>query len=345
MKSTVYHRWIRTRSISHLLLGIILVILPSPTNAFVCPGWSEIGRRDVTTASSSSSLRPSTHSILSSRLFAESSGSNSNNNRDTNNKPKAKGVYVRPSGAIERGSGFFVPGLEGPRVRVLFGGIILLLTGLNHIFGLGAAGGGGTTTSFSLEEQIAIFYSILVLFQAAIEFRKDVLMMDMDSQTTTGSTSNSNNPVLRKEMIQKWNQGDQELSESDKEKIQWAAASFLSVTPATQMLLLSKDSILYRLGGNDDESISSSSSSSSSTIEQGVRAALEQLSRSKGGRVALPNSHPAVIALGLESARTVVLQRISEESCWVMSSSNQLLASFTSADLKWLGQMARYITV
>ena len=28
-------------------------------------------------------------------------------------KDATKGVYVRPSAAIERGSGFFIPGLEG----------------------------------------------------------------------------------------------------------------------------------------------------------------------------------------------------------------------------------------
>ena len=35
---------------------------------------------------------------------------------ESNNK--RKGVYSRPSAAIERGSGFFIPGLEGGRVRV-----------------------------------------------------------------------------------------------------------------------------------------------------------------------------------------------------------------------------------
>ena len=35
---------------------------------------------------------------------------------------QAKGFYIRPSAAIERGGGFFVPGLEGTKLRVALGG-------------------------------------------------------------------------------------------------------------------------------------------------------------------------------------------------------------------------------
>jgi hypothetical protein len=75
---------------------------------------------------------------------------------------------------------------------------------------------------------------------------------------------------------------------------------------------------------------------------------LEQVRQSKGGRIALPLTHPAVVALCSNSddddTRTVVLQRITDDSCWMMSS-DQLLASFTKQDLKWLGQLANYINV
>jgi Cofactor assembly of complex C subunit B, CCB2/CCB4 len=332
---------------------LLLVTRSIPACAFSCGRPTGVVLREATPWSCP---RSSTE-YGRSRLFAES---------DTPKSSKAKGVYVRPSGAIERGSGFFVPGLEGPRVRVLFGGVLLGLTALNHVLvptGVAAATtptSATTVSSFSLEEQIAIFYSVLVLFQAAIEFRKEELIVEgasrgggIDSVNSANrgssishisSTGNNNKSFLQKDLTQKWNQADQ-LAESEKDKIQWAAASFLSVTPATQMLLLSKDSIVYQLGSDESSNTSDSAMSLEASIQQGVRAALEQLSRSKGGRIALPGSHPAVAALGLQSARTVVLQRISEDSCWVMSSSDQLLASFASADLKWLGQLARYIAI
>ena len=55
------------------------------------------------------------------------------------NKKTTQGVYVRPSGAIERGSGFFFPGLEGPKVRVLFGVVLLSLTAVNHLVAASAS--------------------------------------------------------------------------------------------------------------------------------------------------------------------------------------------------------------
>jgi hypothetical protein len=252
---------------------------------------------------------------------------------DNEGKNKAKGVYVRPSGAIERGSGFFFPGLEGPRVRVLFGCILLGLTALNHSLV------SDSSAALSLEEIVAIGYSLLVLFQAAIEFGKEELIVEGNSSAAVAAAGKSASSLLQRDLVQQWNTAmDKNYS---KDKIQWAAASYLSITPATQMLLLTKnDAILYRLGSH---SSSFSSSEEATTIGEGVTAALDQLRQSKGGRLALPNTHPAVVALGLKEARTVVLQRITEDSCWVMSSSDQLLASFVPSDLKWLGHLARYV--
>jgi hypothetical protein len=243
---------------------------------------------------------------------------------------KAEGVYVRPSGAIERGSGFFVPGLEGPKVRLVVGGVLLLLTGVNHML----AGG---DQPLALEESIAIFYSFLVLLSSAIEFGKEELIVESNS-----SSRNSNTPPSggdQKDCVQQWTTS-KTLKEDYKSRVQWVAASYMAVTPASQMLLLEQDTLVYRLGGGEV-----SSSSSSETVATGIQAALDQLRQSKGGRIALPSTHPAVVALGLSEARTVVLQRITDDSCWMMSSSDQLLASFTSADLKWLGQLASYVNV
>ena len=44
---------------------------------------------------------------------------------------QAKGFYIRPSAAIERGGGFFIPGLEGAKLRIALGGGLLVLSGLS----------------------------------------------------------------------------------------------------------------------------------------------------------------------------------------------------------------------
>lgn len=110
---------------------------------------------------------------------------------------------------------------------------------------------------------------------------------------------------------------------------------------------------------------------------QGVTAALQELQHSSGGRIAVPLQHPAVQALlfpggggGTEDdpntdtntaatagrreegsssshhhgVRTVILQRITVDSCWLVAS-DELLAKYTTNDLKWLGQLAQYAQV
>ncbi|KAK7235243.1 hypothetical protein SO694_00144064 [Aureococcus anophagefferens] len=59
---------------------------------------------------------------------------------------QAKGFYIRPSAAIERGGGFFVPGLEGTKLRVALGGGLVGLVALSVALGGDAApssSGGG----------------------------------------------------------------------------------------------------------------------------------------------------------------------------------------------------------
>ncbi|KAH8049807.1 D-arabinose 1-dehydrogenase [Aureococcus anophagefferens] len=52
---------------------------------------------------------------------------------------QAKGFYIRPSAAIERGGGFFVPGLEGTKLRVALGGGLVGLVALSVALGGDAA--------------------------------------------------------------------------------------------------------------------------------------------------------------------------------------------------------------
>lgn len=252
---------------------------------------------------------------------------------------RAKGVYARPSAAVERGSGFFVPGLEGPKVRLLFGLVLLGLTGVNHLLAAASA------SLWSLEETIAIIYSVLVLFQAAIEFGKEELIVEGNSSSSKTTNNNISNKGAAADLVQQWSTPNK-VSQDYKSRVQWSAASYLAVTPATQMLLLQKDSILYRLGGDDNAAVKDTTSAVA-----GIQAALDQLRQSKGGRIALPLTHPAVVALCNSrddnddtTTRTVVLQRVADDSCWMMTS-DQLLASFTKADLKWLGQLASYTSL
>lgn len=291
---------------------------------------------------------------------------------DGNSKPnKAKGVYVRPSGAIEKGSGFFVPGLEGPKVRLVIGIVLLVATAVNH-FLVGDVGSfgrdnlnEGNDEILSFSEGTAILYSLLILFQSAIEYAKEAL--PEPTAATSGAakgkggggsaraSSIDNTEVLEQKWSTKASSSGDPSESSYRSGVQWAAASYLSMTPTTQILLLARDkdgeneSVRYRLGSEETEN------GDATTISSGVSAALVELSNSKGGRIALPLTHPAATALLGASGesdgssdgngsklRTIILQRITDDSCWMVAS-DQLLAGYTQGDLKWLGRLAGYV--
>jgi len=237
-------------------------------------------------------------------------------------KNKISGVYSRPSAAIERGSGFFVPGLEGPKVRLAVGFVLLILTAVNHAYA-NTAGNAGNTFS----EGLAVVYCLLVLFQGAVEFSREM------RGTVVVGQQNSRSP--QKTYQQQWSiPTDDEW----KDRIEWAAQSYLALTPATHMMLVGPGKVLYSLGSTDQPEATDETS-------QACQAALETLSSSKSGRVSLPSTHPVATGLApIEHNRCIVLQRVDddEQLCWVMTS-NELLASFTKQDLQWLGQLARYV--
>jgi len=277
------------------------------------------------------------------------------NNGDTNKKlGRKQGVYVRPSGAIERGSGFFVPGLEGPKVRLVIGFVLLAATGVNH-FVLGVSSSGSSSEDpLSFSEITAVVYSILLLFQSAIEYVKEALPAASgdasstparESSSATADAAADDTEVLE----QKWSTVT-DIESGYRSRVQWAAASYLSMTPTTQMMLLDDSgegktgTVRYRLGGTEN--------AATGETETGATAALDELRQSKGGRISLPLTHPAVTALlesssidesgGGDRPRTVVLQRITQDSCWMVIS-DQLLAGYTQGDLRWLGRLAGYV--
>jgi hypothetical protein len=230
---------------------------------------------------------------------------------------KKEGVYVRPSAAIERGSGFFVPGLEGPKVRLVSG--FVLLCALLFI----VTNSPVTNAGNNFANGLTAVFATIVLLQAAIEFQKGSSPM-----VQSGSAA----PILVT-WTKQWLVPSTDTSWRD--RVEWAASSFLSLTSATNILLVGPGKVVFSLGTDKIETNKPDS----------CLAALNTLSESKSGRVAVPMLHPSV-ALFPNDVRCVILQRVSNNSqlCWIVAS-NQLLASFTKQDLTWLGRLAEYVDV
>jgi hypothetical protein len=88
---------------------------------------------------------------------------------DMKTVPGLKGYYVRPSRAIEKGGGFFVPGLEGGRIRVVSALFLLLLYVVNHAGTVGPVGAPLRDASEGLSEVIGLTATVLLLIQGVVE--------------------------------------------------------------------------------------------------------------------------------------------------------------------------------
>lgn len=291
------------------------------------------------------------HSFQVSQRLSTSTWANSNSNyrppiqRNTvlyveKTKGKTKGVYVRPSAAIERGSGFYVPGLEGSRVRIIFGALCLILSYVNSVLGLGDS----NIAAVEFSQKLVGFYGILLLFQGLVEYGKEAglgLDFDVSESRDENVVASSSNAKSLDQIVASG------LEERLLEKIRWAAASFVSLTPAVQVMLLESDSdengnqeVLYSLG--------SASFQKNDDLNQAIYAAVDTVSNSKGGRVSVPDTHPCATLLPEESRRCILLQKVESSICGdnvrrrhcLMVGSNQLLAAFTKNDLKWLGSLS-----
>ena len=74
-----------------------------------------------------------------------------------------KGYYRRPSRAIEKGGGFFVPGLEGERIRVISAAALILMIAANR------AGVLIAPPALVISELIAIISAVILFIQGLAE--------------------------------------------------------------------------------------------------------------------------------------------------------------------------------
>ena len=277
----------------------------------------------------------------SSDLFATDNDKSSS----TSKSARERGIYSRPSAAIERGSGFFIPGLEGPRIRILFGMTVLLANGANHLFAESEVGDLGQIVA----EVLAAGYGVFLLLQGLIESgvgvansskgsAEDLIVESdgdnndivvLDSSTAVVSNNNGFSPDI---------EGDLFAMKS----IQRLAQTIVSLTPATHFLLANEeDGILYRYGIGNDGSNSFCNEDDYTTI---IKAALDATGSSRAGRVALPSDHPVSKLLPTSATRCILVQSIDGfgsggKSCLIIGS-DKLLPAYTKNDLRWIGQLA-----
>jgi hypothetical protein len=333
---------------------------------------------------SASAILKQKHSSSSTCLFSQSSQNDNSSqaaNRATTTTRKAN--YVRPSAAIERGSGFFIPGLEGSKVQWFAAGVLSILLAVNRYYydnvmanpdeanmPMSAIGQG--------EEMIALIFILLVFLQATIQTlrqrQRQELLQQQQSQITTSTTASSSKSsslqsadLFLKQWYSSTTQNDNNVWKS---KVEWVTTTLLDLTPATHVMLIDASQVLYRsqlpsmptpsqdTDSNDttDKSASRKDATSVDTNARVCKQLMDLLSESKSGRIALPLDQEwtvdAVKALLGSSAsqdaaemESVWLQRLEGASSQglVLCSTTQSIAQWKPRDRTWVQQLVEYI--
>lgn len=148
--------------------------------------------------------------------------------------PAKSGYYKRPSAALEQGGSFYVPGLEGSRLRV--GGAAVLAVGLvlNRVLSPGEP-----VSSQVVSEALGAIGCVIILVQSALQARIEAQIEEDELRAAFASR----------------NKERQELSASLEAdalraaRAKWAAGALLRVTPARAVLWVDgDDSLVLKCG-------------------------------------------------------------------------------------------------
>ena len=135
-----------------------------------------------------------------------------------------KGFYVRPSAAIEKGGGFFIPGLEGWKLRGLISTVVGVLLLLNR------SGGYEPTPSQLVSEGIAATAAILLVFQTFTQLLWPGDGLESSSVSDEGATST----VRRRAFARPGASYDSAM---------WAANALLDTSKGSVVILVRKGAI------------------------------------------------------------------------------------------------------
>ncbi|CAM9322434.1 unnamed protein product [Laminaria digitata] len=150
--------------------------------------------------------------------------------------------YRRPSAAIEQGGGFFVPGLQGFRLRLVLAVVIL---GLISLDGFSRP---GMTTSQVVSEALAGLAGLALLVQALLDQRKEQAVQMRREAIASASAAQTGEeedaPAAGEGQVSFF---DGEALGSDREgRVRWAADILLQLTAGCSVLVFSDGKVLAR---------------------------------------------------------------------------------------------------
>lgn len=173
--------------------------------------------------------------------------------------PKVKSSYYkRPSAALERGGGFYVPGLEGVRLRVAVASVLTIGLVLNRI--LSPTGDGAPATSQTISEALGAVGIAFVFAQSAVQSK---LEADIERDELRAAF------VSRLSEVQEVGGAlaDGQWPTSAAARARWAASALLKLTPARAAVWVDANGgIMLRFGRFPDDTASESSADFRTTL-------------------------------------------------------------------------------
>ena len=235
-------------------------------------------------------------------------------------KVKGSGYYVRPSAALERGGGFYVPGLEGDRLRLLVAVVLGVGLVLNRVLSEGTP-----VLSQGISEALGATGCGLLIFQ---------VVSDEEEARVQENVARRAAAVAR---LRELNELSPALPAAAAERARWAAGALLRLTPACAVVWLSEEAgegpsvPLLRFGRFDEES----------APEDAPRAAAALLARLGGAEAAaVEDLAEERLPLLPASCASLELRRCGPG---VLAVASERPAAFTATHQRWIGKMGRLL--
>ena len=170
--------------------------------------------------------------------------------------------YQRPSAALERGGNFYVPGLEGTRLRVAAATVLSVGLVANRLL----SGDGPPPPSQSVSEALGALGCAIVFVQSALQLRADAAA-EQDALRAAFASR-----------LKERQQLDATLPDLTAERARWAAATLLRLTPARAVVWATAKGVCMRYGrfSEGDQQAAAESSSPASAAAAALRVLLRR---------------------------------------------------------------------
>eukprot|EP00322_Chrysochromulina_rotalis_P006907 CAMPEP_0115867402 /NCGR_PEP_ID=MMETSP0287-20121206/20750_1 /TAXON_ID=412157 /ORGANISM="Chrysochromulina rotalis, Strain UIO044" /LENGTH=269 /DNA_ID=CAMNT_0003322007 /DNA_START=63 /DNA_END=872 /DNA_ORIENTATION=+ len=151
---------------------------------------------------------------------------------------KQDGYYRRPSAALEQGGSFYVPGLEGTRLRTSGAAVLSLGLLLNRVLSPGEP-----VSSQLVSEALGILGCLIIFAQSFAQNR-----IDREAEQDGLRSAFAARLKERQDI-------DPSLSTRSADRVRWASSTLIKVTPARAMIWVGADGrVLARCGRFPDSS-------------------------------------------------------------------------------------------